>query len=930
MATGDLIAAQIMDSSALPIGGSGQGGNTDGNGWILRTRISGIAGNIGGTFDVSKISLRVQRPGWNTAKVFSAANITDTLAITGIVRRPVPNDALRLELAVSADLDVYWSIQDYVFTADTLLDVTVAAGFYQGGNAGTLSTGLTNSSTKPYTMPQIDMPGWADWDEMLTASGLACEVAVTHPKMGRNGQPCAAVDVYVTDGTNTSTGSSNAMALSARVTTPYQPGVFPVTVPIGSLAQGRGNLGTKVYPWIGNAVWDTNSSPFDDFPANGTPKLRPVCIDTDGSYAWAGAYISHTGVQIGTPSIGLVSALGAYVPGTTPAFASLSALLLAGKTYNSSGARARTHADVAAIKAVIPSGYKMGGYGANLTSVVTYPPGLRAASISIEAGASKTTTGLTTNANSHPTRFLIDGCGIFPGAAGAATHTVTAGGNNGSSGASTKLSEAAAVYLTVRGCSGTGNDDNTFAVFTATGWFRMIGNSFTAFGKQYLTPSQTYFIALVAIHGCTLDNRTNASGSITTAASIIGSFLDDIAIQTSAAGAGAGDPLGKMVYTVRTRCNETTSTRAFTHYIGHDRAIGARGEGWMNVLATKTLVGGTAGVTDGDASSLAISPVIQVSADYISPNYTDEPTVQNVGLEYCNFVGSRTNIAYNEQYIVGVSTRIVKEVHVLGVVAERKNTKGDNWAVTTGAASGIRTGTFAYRHGTSVLGFIVAQGSNNGTGVGSASWLGENVPVASANNVGLANMFVRDTSLTGTNSTTDLGDYTPKAALKGIIPASLAATKYDLFGTQRKTASAGAAGAVEAPGTDLVPNNATLALAGSAATFTAGISLIPAAGTLALTASTVTLTAASSLAPAAATLALTGSIGTLVASPNLAPTGAVLGLTGSVANLVAAAQLVPAPTTLAFVGTPAVLVTASPTITIQVPPAARVVIFGFG
>ena len=69
MATGDIIAFQIMSAAALP-----NGGNIDGNGVIARIRLEGLAGNIGGAYDLSKLTGTGASPGWNRAKAYSATN----------------------------------------------------------------------------------------------------------------------------------------------------------------------------------------------------------------------------------------------------------------------------------------------------------------------------------------------------------------------------------------------------------------------------------------------------------------------------------------------------------------------------------------------------------------------------------------------------------------------------------------------------------------------------------------------------------------------------------------------------------------------------------------------------------------------------------------------------------------------------------------
>jgi len=125
MATGDIIAFQIMDAAALP-----GGGNIDGNGVVARIRLEGLAANIGGSYDLSQLVGLGLRPGWNRAKTYSATNVVSVVALTEkIIRRPFPNETLRIEAAVGADLDIYAYLTEEWFAADTLTTVSIAAGF---------------------------------------------------------------------------------------------------------------------------------------------------------------------------------------------------------------------------------------------------------------------------------------------------------------------------------------------------------------------------------------------------------------------------------------------------------------------------------------------------------------------------------------------------------------------------------------------------------------------------------------------------------------------------------------------------------------------------------------------------------------------------------------------------------------------------------
>ena len=795
MATGDIIAFQIMSSAALP-----NGGNIDGNGVIARIRLEGLAGNIGGSYDLSKLSGTGNSPGWNRAKVYSTTNAAREIALTSkIVRRPYPNEALRIEQAVGADLDIYAYLTEEWFVADTLSSVSIASGFYAGSNASTLAgAGLTNSSTRAYRMPQISWVGLEPWRRM-TSSGLTVEAIIDHHN-ARDGQPVPAVDFYITRSAVTSTASTNAMVLSNEVTTPYRPGVYRATVPMGSLSQGDGDLGAIIYPWVGTATWDTNTADYASFPCLGTPRLYPVTIDSDGSFAPAGAYVSHTGVQIGTPSIGLLSGQGAYVPGTTPAYASIKAVFDAARAFNNNAAnRARVHDDMAGIFAVIPSGTIIGTWGtASLQSTTTYPPGSGYCGIRIETGASRSNTGLTSNARPHPSRMLLDGVGLFPGAAGGVTHIITDGGNTGAP--TTQPSRLAAVYLVVRNCIGTGNNDNANSPTMRAG-YRFIHNcSLTSFGDDIVSTNSGLFSGVVQLHGCTINNNANTVAALCQSPSIIGCFLATVQVISLGPGA-APDALGRMVHSTRIETDDdgapTFTTAGIVNTSTAGRAIGVRGESWVNVLVRKTSSILPAG-TLGDGSS----PAFQISADFAG-GPTEQPSITNINMAYVSIAGARRNGPYQE---VGAQ-RTVKELREIGIAAHQWNSKGDLFP-GTGGASGVRTGTFAFRHGNARFGVVGGDNSNTNLDPGPQSLLGDCLPPLSTMNVGYANMWASDTSLGGSNLYGNPGDYAPRTALFARIPAGRAATAFDLSGLVRRNDGFGAAGAIERLVANLAPTSA--------------------------------------------------------------------------------------------------------------------------
>jgi hypothetical protein len=244
-----------------------------------------------------------------------------------------------------------------------------------------------------------------------------------------------------------------------------------------------------------------------------------------------------------------------------------------------------------------------------------------------------------------------------------------------------------------------------------------------------------------------------------------------------------------MVHSVRADAEEGTIAGFTIATIGNNgaaaRSIGVRGQSWVNVLLRKTR---TAAYT-----ALSVTqPTIQISADFYS-GPTDQPPITNVNIAYMSAAGGRWNGPYNE----AATTRVVKELRLIGVAAHQMNTKADVFAAAP-AASGNRTGTFAYRFGNARFGTVTGDNSANNDGTpGPSSWLGDVLPPLAQNNVGYGNLWANDTSYPGTNSFASAGDYAPKAALFERVPAERAPTAFDLFGLARRNDGFGAAGAVE-------------------------------------------------------------------------------------------------------------------------------------
>ncbi len=770
---GDVIQAEIMGGAlACSIAAAGNANTIPANGKILRLRFKGLAAS--GTIDPTKLTLTVVDPGFGTDRVYRLNNVVRTLRVTGLYRASYPNASVPMVQVVGSDLDTYWALSESVFVSSRCYNVQVQAGFYGACTNSTLGL-VTNSSTRPYEMPQLDLVAQPPIMR-LGSSGLSYEWVVSHAH-ARFGQPVAAMETYIIDNTaspgtaNRITSVSNAMTASTRFW-PHTPPVFAGTfASTAGLTDGNsGGLSVKVYPWMsGPDPWDLAANGAASVYDSSIPAYWPVCIDSDGSYRTARAYVSHTGAQIGSPTF-TTSALAAYVPGTTAAYATVAAALAAGQTWNNTGAnRTRTHNDCGGLEIVIPSGTTIAGFGASLVSYVC--GGGPVPRLTIETGASRSNTGLGPGAQKAYRHIDIDGLGLFPTTG--ASHTLIDGQSTGAS-SSAPANLSGTVITVVRNCQASSAGDTLNQIALRAGYYFGYNNDFT--GPEFFRPNVTLYNASI-IHGGSYNSSFRSTPSLMDGMGrIIGARMWQLVPAAESALRTFHFQIGQIFAFNRFDYNGGSGANPI---VGSFRAaIGARGLAFIGNLIRPT--GNT-------------SPALQIQADYAT---TDRPAMLNVVVMCNSITGNRYNRGYLE---VGANTDI-KEIYEFNNAFDSQNNKSDYMDPDAGGPltqNGARTGNFALRFGTDRGYNVTAQTSANSSTYGSTSFLGEAAPIGSSINVGRTNMYINDTSASGTNAFSDLGDYTPKAALQNLIPSGRAPWRNDYLGRVIPNNGTGAAGALQ-------------------------------------------------------------------------------------------------------------------------------------
>jgi hypothetical protein len=779
-ATGDIIEAEIMGPANMPAIAT----NIPGNGKILRIRFKGIG--TSSTVDATKAIFTCIRPGFGTDRLWHIDNIVEQIRITGLYRLAYPNQAVKMMEVVGSDVDTYWAVERSIFVKDRCYNLEIQAGFFGACTTSTIAV-IDSTSTRPYEMPQVDCiaspPVWR-----MPSAGLYSEWAVMHHG-ARAGQTVAAVEIYVNDSlASPGSGNESKVAVTSMIastlTLPYKPPVFAGTVPITGLSNGLGGLSIRVFPWISdNAPWELSANGAASVADTSMPAYQPVQIDSDDSYKAARAYVSHTGSLIGSPAIS-TSALAAYNPGTTAAYASVAALFTAGKTFNNSGSRTRTHNDIDAIEAVLPDGTIIAGFGGDISNQTNYPVGNGPLPRVVAAsGANRDNTGITyaaSIANKRYRHLEIEGINIVPGTSGTADHTVLHGVSNSTAPTTLQI----AVMLRAKNCKSYGSGDALNPVIILPGHRWYVNNDFKDLGLVPMTANYAFYQS-IAIHGGTYDWRTSLPNGANGMSCIrmAGARFWQLVPEPENASRTTQYMVGNSYWHNRidfggngSGANPSLGTNRI------DGEIGARGIAFCGNLIRQT------------NSAANEKPSLQIHADFTTSGGTpyDLGPVRNANVWGNTINGGRYNRGYNE---VG-TTRVIKDFYEYFNATDDWNAKTDLKDTPTDP-SGLRTGVFALRFGTDKGYNRNSQTSSQGDTYVPTSWLGEAAAIGDVISIGDANMFVTNAGTYGTNNLASDGDYHPLAALQSAIPAGRAPWSVDINDVAIPNDGTGAAGALQ-------------------------------------------------------------------------------------------------------------------------------------
>jgi hypothetical protein len=281
MAVGDIKSFRVLgDEQIDPQSGIG----ANGSGWAAEVVLDGITSTVG-TLDATQLTLVVEDPGFDTAG--GAVTRTRTIKGSCYIRRQHPNQSAKLITTDGTDLTLLIALDDWVYSGSTIVSASITSTFYDGSTNHTAAAPV-NESDLAYTKP---IPGWINPQNDLTTGSFATEFVVFH-RHAMLGQQVACVEFQATDGTNFSPEVLvSETSLSSLVTQGQIPEVWKATLDFSTLTQGViCTVNAKIYPWLGDNVFDTAVDGFAwPTPLPATP-LR-VLNDRTGGYGGGFAYV---------------------------------------------------------------------------------------------------------------------------------------------------------------------------------------------------------------------------------------------------------------------------------------------------------------------------------------------------------------------------------------------------------------------------------------------------------------------------------------------------------------------------------------------------------------------------------------------------------------------------------------------------------------
>lgn len=186
------------------------------NGWSAALTLNATApiGNTSaynvGSYASPTLSLTDTSPGYDSSA--SPTTVSRNIVATSWLRQTYNNATLPTEAANSGNARISLTLSDFVYAADTLSAANAVAGLYTGSLANG-AVPVTNNSTRVYPPPicaWVTPPG----GRVGTGGSLTVEMFCGHA-YAQGGQPVAAINFTLSDGTHTAAHIVSAPSASA-------------------------------------------------------------------------------------------------------------------------------------------------------------------------------------------------------------------------------------------------------------------------------------------------------------------------------------------------------------------------------------------------------------------------------------------------------------------------------------------------------------------------------------------------------------------------------------------------------------------------------------------------------------------------------------------------------------------------------------------
>lgn len=304
-----------------------------------------------------KLIVTVQSPGYDDEG--NATTITRTLYGTKQVRLAYPNQAENDESVADGNLTVRIALSEYIYSGDTITNVTVLAGLYSDGNvvSGPKAVATRTNNSGAAHQKVVANWSWPGYQRMDASSKLRC---VAFHRHGEQGRPVRCVKFSVSDGTTTNEEIVTAPTVDATIGDAVPVVEYITTTDLtAGLTQGAElTLNFTAYPWVGDAgsALDTSTGTAAPTPLYGP--IKGLC-DRTGAYGVTKVLVDPVG---GDNSTGQAYDSGSFDEATAAPCLTIMGALLKAYAYNST---VRSRADVGGVEIHLKEGnyFWTGGTG---------------------------------------------------------------------------------------------------------------------------------------------------------------------------------------------------------------------------------------------------------------------------------------------------------------------------------------------------------------------------------------------------------------------------------------------------------------------------------------------------------------------------------------------------------------------------------------